>query len=290
MKNKNSVIVVKKIHKGHGEGHHGGMWKVAYADFVTAMMAFFLLMWLIGATPKENLQGIAKYFTPTVSRRQDKGLGFDGGTNPNMQEGVYAPHSSSTSLVYGSPLNGPHMVQAELNRQIVDEDKRSFVSIMNNIQKHVSREIADHIAMDVTAEGLRIQVMDSDNRPMFKPGTDEMQPYMFKILDMLGGLLKEQPHYLSISGHTASFRNPADAEGIDYWRISVLRANEVRQYMSNLLKPGQVIRLLGKADKDPYDYRNPYNVKNIRITITLLTNGQLDKSQQVAPNSIMESK
>jgi len=282
-------IIIKKIHKGHA-GHHGGMWKVAYADFVTAMMAFFLLMWLIGATPKENLQGIAKYFTPTVSRRQDKGLGFDGGADPNIQEGVYAPHSSSTSLIYGSPLNGPHMVQAELNRQIVDSEKRSFINIMNNIQKRISTEIADNIVMDVTAEGLRIQVMDSDNRPMFKAGTDEMQPYMAKILTMLGDLLKSQPNYISICGHTASFKDPAAAGDIDYWRLSVLRANKVRAFLSNLIKPDQVVRLLGKADKEPFDVRDPYGAKNIRITITLLTNSYVGKSQQVAPTSILQDQ
>lgn len=280
-------IIVKKVNKGH-EGHHGGMWKVAYADFVTAMMAFFLLMWLIGATPKENLQGIAKYFTPTVSRRQDKGLGFDGGANPNIQEGVYAPNSSATSLVYGSPLNGPHMVQAELNRQIVDQEKRSFINLMNNIQKRISTEIADNVVMDVTAEGLRIQIMDSDQRPMFKPGTDEMQPYMMKILTMLGGLLRDQPHYLSIAGHTASPKTALGPQDVDPWRISVLRANSVRSYINSLVKPGQIVRLIGKADKEPFDIRDPYGVKNIRITMTLLTNSQLDKNQQVAPSSILE--
>jgi chemotaxis protein MotB len=287
--NNKNIIIVKKVKKGHA-GHHGGMWKVAYADFVTAMMAFFLLMWLIGATPKENLDGIAKYFTPTNARRQDKGLGFDGGADPNIQEGVYSPNSAASSLVYGSPINGPHMVQAELNRQIVDSEKRSFVNIMNSIQRKLSTEIADHVVFDISPEGIRIQIMDSDNRPMFKSGTDEMQPYMIKILSILGESLKNQPNHISISGHTATSKNPIVTSDVDYWKLSALRANKVRGFLSDTLKPDQVIRIIGKADKEPFDHRDPYGTKNIRIAITLLTNKQVDKGQQVAPDSVLQGR
>lgn len=285
MKNNRPIIVKKVIKKV--AGHHGGNWKIAYADFVTAMMAFFIMMWLISATPQENLQGIAKYFTPTASFKADKGLGFDGGADPNIQEGVYAPESSATSLIYGSPVAGPQIIEANQNSQLTDSEMKNFVEIMNNIEKRVTEDMAENIAVDITHEGLRIQVMDSDGRPMFKPGTDEMQPYMKKILIILADLIKSQPNYISISGHTAAVRDIAE-NNIDYWKLSVLRSNQTRIFLSKLITKDQVIRLLGKADKDPFDARDKFGVKNIRTTITLLNNASIGKLQQSVPEKVLK--
>ncbi|MES2214547.1 MAG: flagellar motor protein MotB [Pseudomonadota bacterium] len=287
MGSKNEIIVIKRIKKVQG-GHHGGMWKIAYADFVTAMMVFFLLMWLITATPKQNLQGVAKYFTPTSSKGQDKGLGFDGGLDPNVLDGVYAPHSSSSSLVYGAPISGPKTIEENTNPETSIADKRTFSSVINSIQQQISSEIKEHIAMDITPEGLRIQIMDSDNRPMFAPGTDEIQPYMAKILTIVGSLIKNQPNYISISGHTASFKDPALAGDVNYWRLSVLRSDKVRLYLKSIIKNDQVMKLLGMADKEPFDNADPYGPKNIRIAITLLNNSQVDKTKQSVPNKIFD--
>ena len=281
-------IIIRRINKDHHE-YHGGMWKVAYADFVTAMMTFFLLMWLINSTPKENLEGIAKYFTPTMSQSKEKGIGFKGGTDANTQNGKYAPHSAASSLIYGSPISGPNSIPSEQNRQIVDSEKISFINIMSTIQKTISSEIADNIAVDISPEGLRIQIMDSDNRPMFKPGTDEMEPYMSKILTVLGDVLKNQPYHLAITGHTASLQDPTSPDNaVDYWRLSALRANKVRSFLSNLIQQDQVTRIMGTADKEPFDYRDPFGVKNMRTTITLITNSEVDKTQQVAPDGMLD--
>jgi chemotaxis protein MotB len=280
------IVIIKRIKKT-AAAHHGGMWKVAYADFITAMMVFFLLMWLIGSTPKQSLQGIAKYFTPTSSNRQEQGMGYEGGVDSNVLDGIYAPNSSTSSLVYGAPINGPRTIQ-DTKSEAAASDKRSFSSIMNSIQSHISTEIADHITMDITQEGLRIQIMDSDNRAMFKPGTDEIQPYMAKILSIVGSMIKNQPHYISISGHTASFKDPALVGNTDYWRLSVLRADKVRLFLSNIIKHDQVVRLLGKADKEPFNIKDPYGPKNIRIGITLLNNSSVDRSQQSAPSNVFD--
>ena len=133
---KNQQIIIKKVKKVVVGGHHGGAWKVAYADFVTAMMAFFLLLWLISVSDKATLQGVAQYFTPTESISDKAGLGFDGGADANLEEGVRAPNAASSSLIYGSPSKGHRVDAARLPSNMTDVEKDHFISIMNSIQQN----------------------------------------------------------------------------------------------------------------------------------------------------------
>jgi len=259
---KNNQIIIKKVKKIQGGGHHGGAWKVAYADFVTAMMAFFLLLWLISVSDKATLQGVAQYFTPTESISDKAGLGFDGGADANLEDGVGAPNAASSSLIYGSPSKGHRVDAARLPSNMSDVEKDHFIAIMNSIQQDVQlKQFSDNLQMDITNEGLRIQIIDSDNRPMFKPNTSKLQPYMEKIIDVIGKMVSEQPNYISISGHTASV--PAGVtNSIDFWKISSERSNEVRKYMTKrLIDKGQVVKIIGKADREPFDAKDPFSIR-----------------------------
>lgn len=282
---KNQNIVIKKVKKVQGGGHHGGAWKVAYADFVTAMMAFFLLLWLISVSSNDTLRGIAEYFTPTESISDKAGLGFDGGSDANIDKGISAPNAAASSLIYGSPSKGHRADAARLTTNMSEVEKEHFLSVMNTIQENKElKSYSDNLQMDITEEGLRIQIMDSDNRPMFKPNTAQLQPYMEKIIVVISKIVAGQPNYISISGHTASVKDPASAKGLDFWQISADRANETRKFMmDNLIDKNQVVRIVGRADREPFDPKDPYGVKNIRIGIILLNEKSVSNFQRAAP-------
>lgn len=282
---KNQQVVIKKVKKIQGGGHHGGAWKVAYADFVTAMMAFFLLLWLISVSDKATLQGVAQYFTPTESISDKAGLGFDGGSDANMEDGVGAPNAASSSLIYGSPSKGHRVDAARLPSNMSDIQKDHFISLMKSIQKNAElSKYSDNLHIDITSEGLRIQIMDSENRPVFKPNTAELQPYMESVINIIGKMVASQPNYISISGHTASVKS-AHAAGIDFWGISTARANEMRKFMSKkLINKKQVVKITGKADREPFDPKDPYGIKNIRVGITLLNEDSVSNYQKSVPD------
>jgi len=266
---------------------YNGMWKVAYADFITAMMAFFLLMWLLSITSDETLKGVAKYFTPTSSVGDKAGLGFDGGLDANIEDGIGAPHSASSSLIYGSPSKNYRKINDKHNVN-TNAEKQQFLAIINNMRKNPElQDLSDNINIDVSDDGLRIQIMDSDNRPMFKPNTYELQPYMSRILTIVGKMIKDQPNYIAISGHTASIEgNNGKLRNIDSWNISSQRANEVRKFLAtNLINDNQVVKIVGMANREPFDIKDQYSVKNIRVSITLLNNALLSPFQQSAPSN-----
>jgi chemotaxis protein MotB len=280
-------IIIYRIKKKSikGKDQRSGMWKVAYADFITAMMAFFMLLWLLSVTPENTLKGVAKYFTQTTSISDKAGLGFEGGADSNVEDGTGAPNAASSSLIFGSPSRGRRLDQASQSGMMTDLEKQHFIDVMNNIQQNLElRDYSDNINVDMTSEGLRIQIMDSDNRPMFKPNTYELQPYMNKILTVIGKMIKDQPNYIAISGHTASIKDVFKTDA-DYWTISSLRANEVRKFLTHdLIKQDQVVRIVGRADTEPFDIKDIYSSKNIRVGITLLNNGSVSRFQQSAPD------
>ena len=284
---KQQQIIIKKIKKVQGGGHHGGAWKVAYADFVTAMMAFFLLLWLISVSDKATLQGVAQYFTPTESISDKAGLGFDGCADANIEKGTGAPNAASSSLIYGSPSKGHRVDSARMPSNMSDIERDHFISIMNSIQQSSElKSFADNIQIDITNEGLRIQIMDSDNRPVFKPNTADLQPYMEKIITIIAKMVSTQPNYISISGHTASVKAGSDT-GIDFWNISADRANEVRKFMTQkLIDKGQVVKIIGLSDREPFDPKDPFGIKNIRVGITLLNEASITAYQKSVPTKI----
>jgi len=267
------IYITKKKRRDEGPAH-AGMWKVAYADFITAMMCFFLLMWLISTTPKDKLEGLAQYFATKSSKSQGTG-------NEEGKDRGIAKKSQPKQLLNSSA--GEQVFDTDKANLVSAEEKQSFINTMNTVKKDKTlQEFAENIVWDITSEGLRIQITDTNNRPMFKPNTSSLAPYMKRILDAVAGMIQPYPNYISITGHTASVMNP-DQNMLDPWQLSALRANEVRKFLNPSLKADQVVRIMGKADKEPMTPGDPFNSQNARITITLLTNGSVSKFQQSVP-------
>lgn len=287
--NEERPIIIKKINKG-GHGHHGGAWKVAYADFVTAMMAFFLLLWLLSAASEETLEGLAEYFMPTVGLKGQMGIGFDGGTNANTQNGSKETAKKEKGVIYGSPSVGSTVKMPESVVKELDEiDSKNFTSIQNDLYKAMEsnpelKEYSEQVLIDETPEGLRINLLDNEKRPMFYEGTAQLQEYVKSILKFISASIKYMPNYISISGHTPSGYIQIAGKYEDIWELSSLRANSARRFLvSGNLDPEQIARIVGKADQEPID-QNTSSLKNSRITLLLLKNSILPYSKRASPN------
>ena len=259
-------IIVKKVKKGGGGGHHGGSWKVAYADFVTAMMAFFLLLWLLNASNKAQLEGIASYFD-----------------NPNM---VPSDGGHSTSVIeIGKNVDiskGDGSQGRESDDEYIEAEKRQLESLKAEIEYVIDTTaeltpFKDQLLMDVTEEGLRIQIVDKENRPMFDLGGATLKPYAKKILREFAKVLKEVPNKISMSGHTDA-RKYFRQDGYSNWELSADRANAARRELLNGgYSAEQISRVTGLAAKVPFNKQNPLDPINRRISIVVL-NRQAEKA------------
>jgi chemotaxis protein MotB len=284
-----STIIIKKIKKG-GHGHHGGAWKVAYADFVTAMMAFFLLLWLLSSVPSQKLKGLSEYFTPTVGLKDQMGIGFDGGEASDTEGN--AKKTGQEAIVYGAPSKGAIVkLPDSANQDKIDE--KNFTAIKNDLYKAVHenpelKEFKENILIDQTPEGLRIQILDDEKRPLFIPGTSVLQPYTKDILRVISKFIKYLPNYISINGHTNSL--PFKSEGIvDNWELSSSRANSARRFLiEGLIDPEQIGRIVGKGDQEPIDVENPGSVRNMRISLIILRNLIVPYQKQSAPEALIK--
>ncbi len=283
---KNAPIVIKKIKKVVGGGHHGGAWKVAYADFVTAMMAFFLLMWLINTTTPEQKRGIADYFAPaSVSQSTSGSGGLLAGTSL-AEEGVR--HSSGAPIDRIAPRTTPSASsdQAEASEAAAaqqgeaetqqdgavrreDADfERAEVSIRQALQNLPDfAELSKQVLIENTPEGLRIQIIDQEGRSMFAAGQIEPNERARRLLKAIAGPIQKLPNRLSISGHT-------DGKGGEIgsnWELSAGRANATRRILQQGgLPTDRVFQVSGKADADPLFPDDPTLPGNRRISITLL--------------------
>lgn len=284
------TIIIKKIKKG-GHGRHGGAWKVAYADFVTAMMAFFLLLWLLTATPVENLEGLADYFSPTMGLKGNIGIGFSGGQSSNT-EGWSRSDWTSLGLVFGSPPSGPIIKMPDQDNYIDNDNAPvKFQDIQDKIEKNIenspeTKEFKDSIIIEQTPEGINIQITDKEGRSMFEDNTANLQPYAKQILSKIADIIKKVPNYIQIVGYTSS--DYVSKEDYTVWEISVDRANAVRRYLATQgLDPGQVIRVVGKGDCEPLDRDNKNAPVNSRFAITLLRKSVVADYKQPAPDEVI---
>lgn len=290
---KKAPIIIKKINAGH-HGHHGGAWKVAYADFVTAMMAFFLLLWLLNSTPSEKLQGIAQYFEPTVGLSGQKGIGFEGG-KAKGSEGIDS-YDREQGVKYGVLKKGNIVAAPEKGTEVSNEEAENerFTMVEGELKKVITSDpelgqFEESIQFDVTPEGLQIKITDQDKYPMFQAGSPELTTYTKNILRKIVGLIRYSPNFLAISGHTDS-----DSQGLskDYtnWELSADRANTARRFMlSEGVPQEQIARVVGRADTEPLDMANPKSAKNRRITVTLLRNSIAPYNKVSAPKELLQS-
>ncbi|AOV17740.1 flagellar motor protein MotB [Acidihalobacter aeolianus] len=266
MDDKKQPIVIKKVFKGHG--HHGGAWKVAYADFVTAMMAFFLLMWLLGSTSKSQQQGISNFFKHPSAIQGPGGASTSmiklGGTK-DMPTGPTQMHSIGGSRA---------PTQEEIRRAAEEKERQRMQTLEVELRKAINRSQAlrpfkDQLLIDITPEGLRIQIVDKENRPMFDLGSDVLMPYARAILERIGDFLNHVPNKISITGHTDAhqFLNA----NMSNWELSTERANAARRALiAGGMDKGKVARIVGLGDTVLFDKKNPLAAVNRRISIIVL--------------------
>lgn len=290
---KGSTIIVKRIVGGGHEGHHGGAWKVAYADFVTAMMAFFLLMWLLNAVPSDKLTGIAQYFEPTVGLKGQKGIGFEGG-RAQSEEGI-SNFDRAQGVKYGVMQRGEIVASPQKGDQVSAEelDNQRFAMVEGEINKVFTNDqemaaLKDSVDTVQTPEGLMIRIMDQDKYPMFIAGSAELQPYTKNILSKITRLVKYSPNYLSIDGHSDADNSAFSDKDYTNWELSADRANAARRFMIEQgLSDDQINRVVAHADTAPIDHANPYSPKNRRITITLLRNTIMPYNKVSVPKELI---
>ena len=279
-------VIIKRIKKGGHGGHHGGAWKVAYADFVTAMMAFFLLMWLINTTTPEQKRGIADYFAPqsiaqTVSGSGGvlggKVMGEDsahaGGAQSVMQkQSPPAPSSNTKALASGQSdggAGGTSASTANANSAQDGDFAHASEAIRQSVQDNPDLANLSHqLILEQTPQGLRIQLVDQDGRPMFQQGTSEPMPYTRKLLASVGAIIDALPNRVSISGHTGGSDSSA---GGGEWTLSAERANAARALLqAGGLATDRIYEVAGKAGSEPLLPENPSASANRRLSILLM--------------------
>ncbi|MFA9217335.1 MAG: flagellar motor protein MotB [Sphingomonadaceae bacterium] len=267
-------IIVKRIKKSGG-GHHGGAWKIAYADFVTAMMAFFLLMWLLGSTTKGDLNGISEYFkTPLkVAMAGGDGSGDSssiikgGGKDLTRRDGqVQAGDDPSVKKTFNLTAAKQALEREEAQRLAALKEKIESKMESNPLLKKYKNQLL----LDFTSEGLRIQIVDEQNRPMFSLASATLQPYTRDILHEIGAVLNDVPNKIGLSGHTDSTPYLSDA-GYSNWELSADRANASRrELIVGGMAEGKILRVVGLASAAHLDKQDPFNPINRRISIIVM--------------------
>lgn len=267
-------IVVKRVKKVAG-GHHGGAWKIAYADFVTAMMAFFLLMWLLGSTAKGDLQGIAEYFQNPMK------VGMSGGSGAGDSSSVITGGGRDLTRKDGEVRKNTGKVgkkgderamTAELEKLEAKRLKALKAKLVAAIEANpLLRQFKNQLLIDITSEGLRIQIVDEQNRPMFELAKAELQPYTKQILHDVASVLNEVPNKISLSGHTDATPYSNGDKGYSNWELSADRANASRrELIVGGLDVDKIIRVVGLSSAVLFDKNDPFNPINRRISIIVM--------------------
>jgi len=268
-------IVIKKIKKG-GHPHHGGAWKIAYADFVTAMMAFFLLMWLVGSTTKGDLKGIADHFSSPLKVALLGGSGAGEATSviPGGGEDI-TRSEGQVRRGGGDTLRLPASLEklAEEIRLAADAQARLIrARIEQAIDRNPRlREMRSQVRLDVTPDGLRIEIVDEQARSMFDSGSAVVKPYMRELLAELGRVLNEVEWRVTLAGHTDSAPFSSGERGYSNWELSADRANASRrELIAGGMEERKILRVVGLASVVPKVPDNPLAPVNRRISIVVM--------------------
>ena len=268
-------IIVKRPRRG-GHAHHAGAWKIAYADFVTAMMAFFLLMWLLGSTTEGDRKGIAHYFTAPMKVAMRGGAGS--GDASHVIAGGGQDLTRSTGQVRQGDIDAQkgsynmHQLKAEAARA----ERVRLEALKGEIEKRIREHpgmnaLGGQLKLDLTSDGLRIQIMD-DGKPMFASGSATVQPYMRDLLREIGAMLTKVPNRLTLEGHTDSQPFVGGDAGYSNWELSADRANASRRELRSAgLPEDRVLRVLGLASSQPLNLDDSTAAVNRRISIMVMT-------------------
>lgn len=256
-KSHQEIIIIKKVKKGHG-GHHGGAWKVAYADFVTAMMAFFLMMWLISMTTEQQKVGLGDYFQN------------------------YSPFQNTGLSQYKDKSIDPNLVEVEASAKEKGKAKETeimeaaFQKIKDDINEKF-KSLQDQIIMDFTSEGMRIQIIDKEGNSMFNSGSPDVNPWSKEVLQMIANNIKDLPNRVAIEGHTDSV--PFKASGLSNWELSTARASAARkEFEKDGIEGSRFAKIVGFADTQPFVKYDTKDAMNRRINIILLKDSMMQNS------------
>jgi len=275
MSEQKAPIVVKRIKKVAG-GHHGGAWKIAYADFVTAMMAFFLLMWLLGSTTKGELEGIADYFKTPLKVAMQGGSGS--GDSSSVIKGGGADLTRKAGQIKRGETEAEKKsynlkaAQAELERIETAKLKQLKKNLEVAIDANPTlKQFKRQLLIDITSEGLRIQIVDEQNRPMFNLASAELQPYTQIILHEIGQVLNDVQNRVSLSGHTDATPYANRERGYSNWELSADRANASRrELIAGGMDEAKMLRVVGLASSVPFNQAVPHDPVNRRISIIVM--------------------
>ena len=282
-------IIVKKIKKV-GHGHHGGAWKIAYADFVTAMMAFFLLMWLLGSTTEGDKKGIADYFQSPL--RVSMAGGSGSGDSSHVVKGGGQDLTRTTGQVKRGDIEAK---RDTVNLQALKQEQvRAEVARLEDLKKKVEKRIAEssklapmasQLQLDMTRDGLRIQIADAQNRPMFASGSAVVQPHMRELLREIGQVLTDVSNPLTLEGHTDAQPFSAGERGYSNWELSADRANASRrELVAGGLPDNRVLRVQGLASSTLFNSAEPMSASNRRISIIVMNRDAEDRLFRTAPD------
>jgi chemotaxis protein MotB len=281
-------IIIKRIKKS-GHAAHGGAWKIAYADFVTAMMAFFLLMWLLGSTAKGELDGIASYFQSPVK------VSLMGGAGTGNSSSILPGGGRDLSKSFGQMDSGAAERAAKvMGAQMAEEIKaRQEAARLDALEKKIAAliesnpkldEFGNQIQMEKTTDGLHIQIVDQQNRPMFDAGSSLVKPYMRDILHEIGKALGDVENSIALAGHTDATPYGSGERGYSNWELSADRANASRrELVSGGLPDNKLRRVEGLASSRLLRPETPTDPINRRISIVVMTQAAEDR---MAPTSL----
>ena len=274
-------IIVKKIVGDGDHGHHGGAWKVAYADFVTAMMAFFLLMWLLGATTEKQRKSIADYFSPTLVETKRESAGSNGllGGSSLMDKDSYPFKAAQTGTrALTVPLDARGGPSSGQGNKLRSEDVQNFKRAAFKLQQQLMtdpglKKLAKHVRFTPTRDGLRIDLIDDADYSMFALGTTALNSEAAHLIDAVSKLIVTMPNQVSIRGHTDSLAY-GDPRAMNNWMLSSGRAEATRRRLAiGGVTESRFERIEGVADRDPYIEKSPTDPRNRRVSITMLYRG-----------------
>ena len=322
-KGNNAPLIIKKVKKVANAAHHGGAWKVAYADFVTAMMWFFLLLWLLNVTSDVQKRGIADYFEPTIASKSNSGAGGVLGGLTMGQPGAQDMPGSPPSFHLNVPAlrqpddgdegeqagstgraerevdaAGPaadskkkpieQMTEAEIQKRVAEREEKQFAAAEFALRQAIQdvpdlKNLSDNLIIDRTPEGLRIQIVDQEKQSMFPLGSSQMEESAHKLMGLVALVVQKLPNRISITGHTDA---APYAFGRYYgnWELSADRANASRRELVGDGVSGERIeKVVGLADREPLVPDDPRSARNRRISIVLLREAKMQTAEAKPP-------
>ena len=316
------VIIIKRKKRGHHSDHHGGAWKVAYADFVTAMMAFFLLLWLLNATTEDQRRGISDYFSPASVARTSSGAGGVLGGLTMVRDGVARSDGSIMAVQMpavptdidpteeregenpgdGGEADSQEQKKAETlseeeqDKLLAKREEQRFEEATEELRKAIQSEpelakMAESLIIDRTPEGLRIQIVDQDKYSMFPLGSAVMYDHTRRLLDVVSKIVSKLPNQISVSGHTDSTPYSRSSTYTN-WELSTDRALASRRaLLESGLPESRIQQVIGKADKEQLVPNEPNSPRNRRLSIVLLSEAHANTAAApVAPTSPSAAK